>query len=94
MRGQLYGSLPIVRATGGLHDTVDNYNELTGTGTGFKFYDVSPIALYNTIGWANSTYYDRPQHIQKMIKQAMKKDFSWDKSANQYLSLYNNTTKS
>ena len=94
MRGQLYGSLPIVRATGGLHDTVDNYNELTGTGTGFKFYDVSPIALYNTIGWANSTYYDRPQHIQKMIKQAMKKDFSWDKSANQYLSLYNDTTKS
>ena len=88
MYSQLYGTLPIVRATGGLADTVVNYDEMTGLGTGFKFYDIAPSALYNTIGWANATYYDRPQHIDQMIKMAMKQDFSWDRSAKEYMSLY------
>jgi starch synthase len=89
MYSQLYGTLPIVRSTGGLADTVQNYDESTGSGSGFKFYDISASALYNTIGWANSIYYDRPQHMDNMIKTAMDKDFSWGNSARQYLSLYN-----
>lgn len=83
-----YGTLPIVRATGGLEDTVENYDEKTGNGTGFKFYEPSSSALYNTVGWAISTYFDRKEHFLKLIKNAMKKDFSWEKSAKEYESLY------
>ncbi len=88
MVSQTYGALPIARATGGLEDTVANYNEYYGAGTGFKFYDISPQALYNTIGWANATYFDRPEHIQMMRRQAMKKNYSWTKSSNDYQKLY------
>jgi len=83
-----YGTLPIVRATGGLDDSVEQYDEATGSGTGFKFYDASPGAIYYTIGWAVSTYFDRPQHIHQMIQQAMAQDFSWERSAVQYVGLY------
>ncbi len=83
-----YGTLPIVRATGGLDDTVDNYNETIGGGDGFKFWNPSPPALHYTIGWAISTYFDRPDHIQRMIQTAMKKDYSWERSAGQYVELY------
>ena len=85
---QVYGTLPIVRATGGLDDTIEQYNEETGTGTGFKFYDIDPHALYNTVGWAVSTYFDRPKHMESMIKQAMKKDYSWSISAELYIGIY------
>ena len=88
MYSQLYGTLPIVRSTGGLADTVQSYDEVNGTGTGFKFYDISASALYNTIGWANSTYYDRPHHIDNMVKTAMNQDFSWGTSAKKYYSLF------
>ena len=83
-----YGTLPIVRATGGLDDTVQQYDENTGTGTGFKFFEISANAVYYSIGWAVSTYYDRPQHIQQMIAQAMQQDYSWEKSAEAYIALY------
>ncbi|MFC1850164.1 glycogen synthase [candidate division CSSED10-310 bacterium] len=83
-----YGTLPIVRATGGLDDTIINYDELTGEGTGFKFFDASAQALYYTVGWAISTYYDRPAHLEQMIQQAMAQDFSWQKSAQDYNRLY------
>ena len=83
-----YGTLPIVRATGGLDDTVQQYNEATGAGTGFKFWEISSNAIYFTVGWAVSTYYDRPQHMQLMIRQAMQQDYSWEKSAEAYLALY------
>lgn len=83
-----YGTLPIVRATGGLDDTVEQYDEPHGTGTGFKFWDATTPALYYTIGWAVSTYYDRPGHHQAMIQQAMKQDFSWQRSAEDYVRLY------
>ncbi len=79
-----YGTLPIVRATGGLNDTVQNYDEYTGEGTGFKFWDVTPYALYYTIGWAVSTYYDRPYHMEQLIRNAMNQRFSWDMSAAEY----------
>ena len=89
MYSQLYGTLPVARSTGGLADTIINYNEAEGTGTGFKFYDATPGALYNTIGWANSTYFDRPEHMDTMIRTAMQQDFSWKRSARAYLHLYN-----
>ncbi len=83
-----YGTLPIVRAVGGLDDTVENYDEATGNGTGFKFYEASSKAVYYTVGWAISTYFDRKKHMKKLIKNAMLKDFSWDKSAKMYEELY------
>lgn len=83
-----YGTLPIVRATGGLDDTVQQYNEGKGSGTGFKFWESSAAAIYYTIGWAVSTYYDRQAHMAKMIQTAMAQDFSWERSARQYLDLY------
>lgn len=84
-----YGTLPIVSSTGGLNDTIQQYDEKTGTGTGFKFNELSPSSLYYTIGWAVSTYYDRPKDMEKMIKQAMEQDFSWDRSILAYEDLYN-----
>ncbi len=83
-----YGTLPIVRATGGLEDTVEQYDEITGGGTGFKFWDISPHAIYYTVGWAVSTYYDRPDHIQQMILRAMTQRFSWEESAKGYEKAY------
>lgn len=83
-----YGTLPIVRATGGLDDTVIQYDERTGDGTGFKFWEPSANAIFYTVGWAVSTYYDRPHHMAKMIHTAMLQDYSWEKSAAQYVELY------
>ncbi len=83
-----YGTLPIVRATGGLDDTVQQYVEANGGGTGFKFWEPSINAIYYTVGWAVSTYYDRPKHIKKMIKTAMSRDYSWERSAEAYVRLY------
>jgi starch synthase len=83
-----YGSLPIVRKTGGLADTVKNYDESLGNGTGFVFRDATPDALYNTIGWACSTYYDRPQHYLQMQRRAMCLNLSWDRSSRRYLEVY------
>ena len=94
MYSLVYGTLPVVRATGGLEDTVDNYNEQTGEGTGFKFNAISSGAFFDTIGWAVSTYYDRPEHYMAMQKRAMKKDFSWTASAKEYEALYKGLKKS
>lgn len=83
-----YGSLPLVRATGGLEDTVNNYVEATGEGDGFKFYDLTPQALSNTVGWATSTFYDRPDHIRKMVERAMTQRYLWANAAQRYEQLY------
>ena len=83
-----YGTLPIVRATGGLSDTVRQYDESSGEGTGFLFHDPLPDALYYTIGWAVSTWYDRRHHIDAMIQRAMEADFSWEESSRRYDVLY------
>jgi starch synthase len=83
-----YGTLPIVRAIGGLDDTIENYDEKTGEGTGFKFWEASAKAIYYTVGWAVSTFYDRKDHHLKMMKNAMSKHFSWDDSAAKYMELY------
>jgi starch synthase len=88
MYSQRYGTLPIVRATGGLIDTVQNYDQATGGGTGFVFWDLTPGAIADTVGWALATYFQRPQHISAMRKRAMQADFSWDRAAYAYEQLY------
>ncbi|KJR44023.1 glycogen/starch synthase, partial [Candidatus Magnetoovum chiemensis] len=84
-----YGTLPIVRAVGGLNDTVDNLEESTQNGTGFKFHDLTAAAISNTIGWALYIYYNRKDILTRMIKQAMNKNFSWQDSASKYVEIYN-----
>jgi starch synthase len=83
-----YGTLPIVRATGGLADTVRCYSEASGSGTGFSFHDLTPGALFDTVGWAVSTWYDRPRHIAAMRQEAMAEDFSWQHAAREYERVY------
>ena len=83
-----YGTLPIVRDTGGLSDTVATYEESSGGGTGFMFRDLDPESVANTVGWALSTYYDRTDHIQAMRRRAMLQDFSWERAAAEYEQLY------
>ena len=88
MYSMLYGTLPIVRRTGGLADTVEQYNEATGDGTGFLFDSLTPGAIYDTVGWAVYAYYNKKDHIKKMQLKGMKKDFSWDRSVEGYMSIY------
>jgi starch synthase len=83
-----YGTLPIARATGGLKDTIIQYEEKNGFGTGFLFYQGTPAAIYDTVGWAVSTWYDRPQHIEVMRKRAMLQHFSWRDAAPKYEEIY------
>lgn len=83
-----YGTVPVARATGGLVDTVAQYNEKTGAGTGLLFEDATSAALYNTVGWACSTYYDRPAHMATLRKAGMAADFGWGISADRYVNLY------
>lgn len=83
-----YGSIPVVRATGGLDDTIENFDENANTGTGFKFYDLSAHALYNTVGWAIHTWYENPKAYKAMQKRAMKQRFTWEDSARKYLDMY------
>jgi starch synthase len=87
MYSQRYGTLPIVHATGGLDDTVDGFDTVTGTGTGFKFYTAEPVALLNTIRWALSIYEDRAAW-RRMQEAAMRKDFSWARAAAAYLEAF------
>ncbi|WP_438480167.1 glycogen synthase GlgA [Oleiharenicola lentus] len=88
MYAMRYGTLPIVRATGGLVDTVENFSEGWNYGTGFVFHDATPEALINTLGWACATYYDRPQEMAGLQQRAMAKDFSWRRSAASYVDVY------
>ena len=88
MYSQRYGTLPIVRATGGLDDTVDNYDAATGDGTGFKLWDLSVDALVGTVGWAVDTYRERPEHFRAMQERAMQRRFGWDEAARRYGEVY------
>jgi len=82
-----YGTVPVVRAVGGLADTVQNFNPRTGEGTGFSFDDYSAQALLNTLRWALEIYQDRPTW-QRIQRKGMTQDFSWDASARQYVKVY------
>jgi starch synthase len=83
-----YGSLPIVHRTGGLADTVENYNQDSGGGTGFSFEHLTPRSIFDTTGWAVWAWYNRPEHIAAMRRRAMEKDFSWERPAGEYGKLY------
>lgn len=82
-----YGTIPIVRATGGLNDTVQNYDPVKRTGNGFKFSEYSSNALFSTIKKAIEIYRDFSQW-NRLIINAMSEDFSWDRSAREYVELY------
>ena len=84
----LYGTVPIVRNTGGLADTVVQYNQREHSGTGFKFQDLTPDAIFNTVKYAINTYFTNPQDIENLRKEGMKADFTWEKSALKYLKVY------
>lgn len=84
-----YGALPIVRRTGGLADTVTNYdNGDAETGTGFVFEWEEAGAVYGTLRWAIDTYYHRPKAWRRMQRRAMQCDFSWSRSAREYIDVY------
>lgn len=83
-----YGSLPVVHATGGLEDTVEQYNEGEGTGTGFKFYSPDAKVFLETMAWAIETWFERPSHITMMREQAMRVRFDWETSARRYVEIY------
>jgi starch synthase len=86
-----YGTLPIVRRTGGLADTVENFDQETGAGTGFMFNELTPRSVYDTVGWAVWAYYNRREQVEAMRLRGMAKDFSWKKSARKYEALYAGT---
>jgi len=88
MYAMRYGTPPLVRATGGLIDTVENFVEGAAQGTGFVFNDATPGALADTVGWACSTYYDRPAEFRALQERGMARDFSWTRSAAQYVDVY------
>jgi starch synthase len=88
MYAMRYGTPPVVRATGGLVDTVQNFAEGRPEGTGFVFADATTTALIDTIGWACATYYDRPAELAALRQRAMAQDFSWRRSADKYVELY------
>jgi starch synthase len=88
MYAMRYGTLPLVRATGGLVDTVQNFEEGQARGTGFVFHAATAGALADTLGWACATYYDRPQEFAGLQQRAMGQDFSWRQSAAHYVDLY------
>ncbi len=83
-----YGTLPLVRETGGLRDTVEPYNEYTKEGRGFSFGPYDLFAMQHVFDYAYDTYYDRPQDWSMMIKNAMKYDVSFAKSAKEYEEVY------
>ncbi len=89
MYSMSYGTLPIVRATGGLEDTVVDYMpHAPERSTGFKFWDLYPKALAGTMRWAATIYREKPEHIMAMRRNAMTIDFSWNHTASEYERLY------
>jgi starch synthase len=82
-----YGTVPVVRATGGLADTVRNYDPRTGGGNGFTFTEYSPGALFGTLRWALDIYKDR-EAWRRLQLAGMRDDNSWDASARKYVQVY------
>jgi len=83
-----YGTIPIVRETGGLCDTVESYNEFESKGTGFSFANYNAHEMLDRINFAKHIYYDKKREWNKMIDRAMAVDFSWGQSALEYQALY------
>ena len=85
-----YGTIPIVRETGGLTDTVEAYNEYEQTGTGFRFTNYNAHEMLSAIRYAERIFYDKKKDWNKIVERAMKKDFSWRNSAVLYQKIYDN----
>ena len=83
-----YGTVPIVRETGGLKDTVEPYNEYESKGTGFSFVNYNAHELLRTIRYAEQIYYDRRREWNKIVDRAMAVDYSWSVSAGKYQEMY------
>ena len=83
-----FGTIPIVRETGGLNDTVHSYNEFTGEGNGFSFANYNAHDMMNTIDRALDFYSSQPKTWRRIMENAMKADYSWDRSAQKYEELY------
>ena len=88
-----YGSVPIVRETGGLRDTVEPYNEFENTGTGFSFANYNAHEMLHTIQYAKHVFYDKKRAWNNIAQRAMTADFSWDASALKYQELYDWLTR-
>ncbi|PKL52047.1 MAG: glycogen synthase GlgA [Nitrospira bacterium HGW-Nitrospira-1] len=87
-----YGTVPIARKTGGLADTIQDYDHMTRTGTGFLFSGYSPYALQDAVKRAICVFTDKP-NMKKMVADVMKKDFPWSRSTDTYLKLYKRAGK-
>lgn len=83
-----YGTVPIVRETGGLKDTVEPYNEYESTGTGFSFTNYNAHEMMAAIRYAEKVYYEKKREWNKIIDRAMAADFSWNVSAAKYQEMY------
>ncbi|WP_066717836.1 glycogen synthase GlgA [Clostridium sp. Marseille-P299] len=85
-----YGTVPIVRETGGLRDTVMPYDEYNSLGTGFRFKNYNAHEMLDTIRYAKNVFYNKKREWNKLIDRGMNQNFSWGNSANKYEKLYNN----
>ena len=83
-----YGTIPIVRATGGLDDTIENYDSAHKSGNGFKFYDATPEALSGTVKWAVDTWYYDREGFDQLRHNGMQLRFDWSEAAKGYEDLY------
>ena len=83
-----YGTVPIVRETGGLRDTVEPYNCFEQTGTGFSFANYNADEMLSTIFYAEKVFYEEPAAWRAMVRRGMERDFSWASSAKKYEELY------
>lgn len=83
-----YGTVPIVRETGGLKDTVQPYNEFDGTGTGFSFANYNGDEMLNSINYSKKVYYENREAWDAMAKRGMESDWSWNNSAKKYEEMY------
>jgi starch synthase len=79
--------VPIVRATGGLEDTVEEWNSQAGTGTGFKFYGYNPQDLLGAVDRALTAFADK-EGWQKLMRNGMAKDYAWEHPAREYVEVY------
>ena len=84
-----YGTVPIVRETGGLKDTVEPYNEYENLGTGFSFANYNAHEMLGIVNYAKSVYYNHKREWNKIVDRGMQADFSWNNSARKYEQLYN-----
>ena len=85
--GMKYGTVPVVRATGGLDDTVQEWSAVEETGTGFRFNDYRPEELMQALRKAFTSFADKDQWV-KLMRNGMARDYSWTKPAKEYIQLY------